>query len=276
MVDNLPSGAEILKAMCSNFESHWSYFAGVVEGIKLLAFKDVKAVLASFPDDTFNCILSADLTPETVETRVEQLIALFKSLKYPVTWWVGPLDSPQSLGRLLTAHGFLLREKYVGMHLRVDQWQVSNTSDLLEIMKIESPDQLGDYFQLISHFEINPEAFDKLFKLLPQACYSGDAKYSFYVGYYAGAPVVSGALFFHADVAGIFYICTAPQERRKGYATMMIRYLLTQAKRRGFDNVVLQASSSGKSVYEALGFRPCCVYEEFVLKTNYVESNSKI
>lgn len=53
----------------------------------------------------------------------------------------------------------------------------------------------------------------------------------------------------------IVNVYTEPAWRRRGIAELLMREILTFAKARGIDNVVLHASAEGRRLYEKLGFR---------------------
>lgn len=84
-----------------------------------------------------------------------------------------------------------------------------------------------------------------------------------YVGYLDGIPAVTGILVTHANVAGIYYVTTCPQQRKKGFGTAMMEHLLERAQAKGYFIATLQASSEGISLYERLGFKPCCQFLEY-------------
>jgi ribosomal protein S18 acetylase RimI-like enzyme len=79
-----------------------------------------------------------------------------------------------------------------------------------------------------------------------------------FVGYLGDQPVVTGLLVLYGNVAGIYDIATIPQHRKKGFATAMMRHLLSLAQATGYLIAVLQAPHDGLSIYEKLGFKGCC------------------
>jgi hypothetical protein len=56
---------------------------------------------AGRPDTTLNAVLSARFTPDTVDARVEEVLAHFRARSRPVTWHIGPSTEPTDLGRVL-------------------------------------------------------------------------------------------------------------------------------------------------------------------------------
>lgn len=67
-------------------------------------------------------------------------------------------------------------------------------------------------------------------------------------------PVATGLLFKTGDVVGIHQIGVPAEHQGKGYATQMMRFAIQCAEKWQADYVVLQASESGRPVYQKLGF----------------------
>lgn len=92
----------------------------------------------------------------------------------------------------------------------------------------------------------------------------------YYVGYVNGKPIVRGASCYFAQVAGLHWLSTAPEERKKGYGKAMQEYRLKRAKELGYHIAILQASQEGHSLYLKLGYKECCVFREFKLNVGSV------
>ena len=54
---------------------------------------------------------------------------------------------------------------------------------------------------------------------------------------------------------GVSFVATAPSARRRGLATQVMHRLLLDARQRGCTTTSLQATESGKRLYDALGYR---------------------
>ncbi len=67
-------------------------------------------------------------------------------------------------------------------------------------------------------------------------------------------PVATGLLLKTDDVVGIHQIGVPAEYQGKGYATQMMHFLIQCAKKWQADYAVLQASKSGRPVYQKLGF----------------------
>jgi ribosomal protein S18 acetylase RimI-like enzyme len=60
----------------------------------------------------------------------------------------------------------------------------------------------------------------------------------------------------HDTIARIDDVGTLPELQGKGYATHLMRYVLSEAKRLGAHHCFLESSDSGFGVYQKLGFEP--------------------
>ena len=136
----------------------------------------------------------------------------------------------------------------------------------LKIIQLETKAQLKEFNQILVQSFGNPKAFDIIFNKIPVSAYTNKAPYRFYTGYINNKAVTTGTLVFHAGVVGIYFIVTLTEERRKGYATEMMHYLLAIAKKEKQKTAILQASEDGKKIYQKMGFQECCIFQEFTLK----------
>lgn len=86
-----------------------------------------------------------------------------------------------------------------------------------------------------------------------------------YVGYSNGRLVTTAAGVITGDVVGLYSVATLPQHRRRGFAEAIMRQVIQQAREtRGVSRTVLQATSSGLSLYEAMGYRAVTTFNVFI------------
>jgi GNAT superfamily N-acetyltransferase len=79
-----------------------------------------------------------------------------------------------------------------------------------------------------------------------------------YLGYLDGEPVATVTVFFAAGVAGVYFVMTVPEARRRGIGAAITAAVLREARDSGVEYAVLGSSSAGRSVYAGLGFREVC------------------
>jgi len=84
-----------------------------------------------------------------------------------------------------------------------------------------------------------------------------------YVGYLDGDPVVSGLGWRTGRTIGVYSIATIAPARRRGYGAAMTARVVADGMAAGCDVAGLQASETGRPVYEKLGFRTAVSYASY-------------
>jgi ribosomal protein S18 acetylase RimI-like enzyme len=86
-----------------------------------------------------------------------------------------------------------------------------------------------------------------------------------YVGYVKSKPVTTAAAVTTGGVIGLYSVATLPQHRRRGFAEAIMRQVIQDLSRRtGIDRTVLQATSSGLALYEAMGYRTVTKFDVYI------------
>jgi len=77
-----------------------------------------------------------------------------------------------------------------------------------------------------------------------------------YVGYVQGEPIATAMTVVGAGAVGIYNVATLPAHQRRGYAEVLVRHGLEEARRStGIERSILQSSSQGFSLYARMGYR---------------------
>lgn len=88
--------------------------------------------------------------------------------------------------------------------------------------------------------------------------YEEEAAEVHFVGLLQGEPVSTSSLITAGGAAGIYNVVTVEHARGRGIGAAMTAAAVEAGRRRGMTTAALQASTMGRSVYEALGFRHAC------------------
>jgi GNAT superfamily N-acetyltransferase len=258
--------SEIIHSIKENMYFQTTYFSSYSPKINITS-KDVIIKQTDIDDDTFNVVLNVNFTNKNADLRIEEIKELYKKKNLPFSWWVGPGDTPSNLKKLLLSHGFIPKENNYGMYLDLDNFTPKKPYNL-KIRRVCNLSELKEFDNAHVLSGGNEKAFDIIFKYLPRNVFDKESPFQFYSGYINNKLVTTGILVLHADVGGIYYIVTLPEERRKGYASEMMNYIIAEAKKFNYKICVLQASEEGKKVYEKMGFKHRCLFEEFILENN--------
>jgi GNAT superfamily N-acetyltransferase len=210
-------------------------------------------------DDTFNYVLEADFSKNDADKKIPAIIQHFAKSNIPFSWWISPYDKPDDLGERLHNAGLVNAENNIGMYRDLDLLDVSSTPIRLDIQQVRDAKGLQDFASVLF---TDKKSFSQYYKWIADIL-TDDDPVEFFVGYVDGKPVTRGQLVYFAQVVGIHGVSTAVDERRKGYGTAIVNFLLQHAKEKQFHIAVLQASQEGLLLYQRQGFKECCVFKEF-------------
>lgn len=93
-----------------------------------------------------------------------------------------------------------------------------------------------------------------------------DDRWHSYVGYIDGEPATSATLQLTGEIAGVSFVGTRDDYRRRGLGEAMTWHAVREGAKRGCTIAALQASEMGLPIYERMGFRVVAGYRTFVRK----------
>ncbi|HYA70042.1 MAG TPA: GNAT family N-acetyltransferase [Thermoplasmata archaeon] len=155
---------------------------------------------------------------------------------------------------VLAARRFFDEGKFPGMVLHPLPERPLEPPGGLRIVRVETLDQLVDLQHAASRSFGGPyEA--------PEASWLEAKGLTWYVGYENRTPVVHGILVVTHGIAGVAYVGTAPEGRRRGFARALVSRIVSDGRGQGCDAAYLWATPMGSHVYPSLGFRTILEYE---------------
>lgn len=213
----------------------------------------------------FNGVMTAQLPAQDVDRRIDDLVREFRARDVPLEWTVGTSTVPRDLGRRLEAKGLGHLLRVPGMAVPLADVPPGEPPEGLRIRPARGRAELETAMEIaLTTFEIPVEFAPRLAAL--EEAMPGDHRDATqaFLGWYRGKPVASSVLFTSAGVAGVYFVGTMPEVRRRGFGGALTAAALGEGRRRGFRFGALQATSMGVSVYRRLGFR---AYSEFEIYT---------
>jgi GNAT superfamily N-acetyltransferase len=210
-----------------------------------------------------NAVVRAQLDENDANEVIVASRELMRTHGIPGSWHVGPSMRPADLGDRLAAEGFEGGPE-PAMVADLQAMPEVDTPDALRIDRVGSPDDLRAYESVLAagFGEGPPEArwvcemYDRIGL--------DDESWRHFVGRIGDEPVATATTFFAAGVAGLYFVCTTPDTRRRGIGAAISHAALADARDAGSRVGVLGTSPMGQRVYERLGFRTVCtvhVYE---------------
>jgi ribosomal protein S18 acetylase RimI-like enzyme len=204
---------------------------------------------SGFPLPEFNLVfLKAEL--RRIDDALEYGRAYFARRGFPHQFRFRR-NSDRDFARPLAELGYRERAPVVGM-VRALGDLPGPASTPLEIRLVDQPDSLRDFqrvaFEGFGHPVRSAPMFltDRLLSHPEIACY---------IGYAGGQPVCTSMLVAAAGVAGIYWVATLPEHRRRGFGEAITWGAIRAGRERGLRTASLQASQMGQSVYARMGFQ---------------------
>ena len=217
-------------------------------------------MIGDIPIDYHNCVVHAALAPEEADGVILASLERFRAHGAPGFWHVGPSRRPADIGERLLAHGFSYGGDDIGM--AVDLPALPEKVQVPEDFGIE---RVGDEEALTAWkdtlargFGEGPVEAEWVAEMYRRLGLGDDGPWRHYLGRLGGEPVVTSTLFLGAGVAGVYFVSTVEEARRRGIGAALTLAPLREAQEMGYGLGVLGASPMGYSVYRRLGFREYC------------------
>jgi ribosomal protein S18 acetylase RimI-like enzyme len=248
---------DLAAAADDNLALHAGWVQEHVEGMRVVADRDLVLVDSGLSCDTFNLICRARLEQPSAPDRVREAIATFRDAGRPFSWWLGPGDQPHDLGEMLLDAGLEQAETELAMAADLASLRIADLSPGgLRIERVRTPAQLRDFAKLIGTDGPSTDPLVRRFyEMAAGILLASDAPLRFYVGYLDDVPVATGELTVGGGVVGLYSISTLASYRRRGIGTAMTLRPLLDARAEGYRTGILQAAPAGVGVYSRVGFR---------------------
>jgi len=259
------SNDAIVHALEKNMECLTTYFERHLGSKSLIDEKDCLLSCSEIPDIAFNWVISARFSAGNAVSRVSKIISLYQSKKLPFQWLVNPSDTPHDLSKILEDAHLVLIGEDSGMVFDL-RTTIHKISSKVEVKRVLTSFQLEEFEQVGIYSGESPLVFQELFRKSSSSTYQEGAPLEMYIGYVDDVAVATGMLFFEAGVAGIYYLATHPNYRRKGYGSTMMHALMARSKELDYPYAILYATEEGKALYKHMGFKECCVFKEYIPK----------
>ncbi len=243
------------EAADANFVTHASWLQRRHAGMTVVERPDLALIDSGLPCDTFNFVCRARLGSDARD-RARWALDYFRQAERPFSWWVGPTDRPADLHDLLCAVGLEPSETELAMAADLSPLRVARPSEL-RIERVRSKESLRAFAAVSAANWTPPDAqVNRFYEITSASILSADSPLWLYLGSVGDAPVATAELTAAGGVVGLYNISTLEPYRRRGFGTAMTLQPLLDARERGYDTAVLQASRAGVGIYERVGFRP--------------------
>jgi GNAT superfamily N-acetyltransferase len=253
---------QLAYAAGENLAAHMSWVQMGTAGMSVQTDDQLVVVDAGLPTDTFNTVCRARLAPEQLAARIAQVVAHFRQVERPFSWWVGPADQPDTLDLALLGAGLVAAESELAMAADLASLAAAvPVPKGFRIKRAVAARQIHEFAAVLAA-PAYPAVLDFYAAATPRLLAPG-APLWLYVGYLGAEPVASAELTVGGGVVGLYNIVTLAAHRRQGIGSAMTLRPLLDARQQGYKTAILQASAEGQGVYARLGFRAFGEYTEY-------------
>jgi ribosomal protein S18 acetylase RimI-like enzyme len=209
-------------------------------------FEEIHANDKSWPQMIFN--LNQAIDPLKL---IPAIAGGIENKKYP-RYFIAPGDYISRTHTELLKTNFIIPVKIItGMNYIPKRSETISLPPKFEIQDLNSEAQLIDFAQLIRTDFISSEmTFHN--EILTGISSCNEIQMT---GLFLGKTLVSAMLVLTKDnIAGLYFITTAKEHQKKGYATILINFILYRLHDEGVKEVVLHANHYSFGIYRKIGF----------------------
>lgn len=246
--------AELVRAIEGN-AAELLLAMGAAGGGRQRSADGVRWTIGGSPLDYHNAVVACSVDDDSADRVVAESLQELKDSGVPGSWHVGPSMRPPDLGDRLSAAGFRHGGAEPGMALRLTELREAEAAGL-RIERIGLA-ELGVWADTLGRgFGEGPKEAQWVAEVYRRLGVADPWRH--YLGYLDGEPVATATVFLAAGVAGVYFVMTVPEARRRGIGAALTSAVLRKARDSGSQYAVLGSSAAGRSVYEGLGFREFC------------------
>lgn len=264
-----------------NIMEHWSFYGRskrvIIEHTDELYKFDIGITVDDSPMAPQG-VWWANLKPEVVDDRIDEIVEFFTSDRKPFWWYVCPSSKPDNLGEYLKAHNFneMNSTPIMAARLRelIDDRDKPTQLTIEEVRDEESMRTLWDVWY--TGYPM-PEQIGKIFAdICVEIGYSPDNTMKYYIGSLNGKPVATSWTVHGENVVGLYGVIVLPEARGKGIGTEMSLHPLRIARDSGYKIAVLDATQQGYGIYKRIGFKEVCTPKMYIYSSPEQESGESI
>jgi GNAT superfamily N-acetyltransferase len=237
-----------LNASLSNRRSVWSMKTGIQSADLNMAWSEIP-------------LTGEDVLP------LRQIKTDFKKENLPFWWWVFPSAKSATTLDLLKAEGFSFVMSIPCMLADLRELTDSAPSrSIITLTQVRSKEELNLWRDVsFAGFEFPQETGGQYDRFVDTFNHHPDSPQKFFLAYANGKPVGTSLVFQTENAAGIYFVTTLAEHRKKGIGLELTEATLRLAKKAGARFATLQSSPDGLHVYEQAGFKEYCRVDVYSL-----------
>lgn len=251
------SSEELSTAIESSFVDVFASLCTASPGAILRNEGDAIIYSSGAPNSLLNGVLAARFDLRNMKKRTEEVLAFFEGRHLPMTFFVGPGCCPPELDDHLRSLGLTAGWTRPGMAADLGTVRRMPLPTGFEIRSAEDIAAFDLCARIFAEGFSSDEAMRQWLYNLAKG-YGTSPTRRWFLGILNKKPVATSVVVLDKGIAGIYCVATLQEARGRGVGTAITLEPMLEAKKKGFDFVVLQSSKMGLPVYEKIGFKEYC------------------
>jgi len=237
---------------------------GKVGGGSERAEREIAWTIGGSPVGYHNAVVRCDASEMRATELVDEWRRELRTRSLPGSWHLTPAMRPITLADRLADAGFEDGGEEPAMAASLSDVDAAPLGRGIDITLVETSSDLEDYRRVLaSGFGEGPKEANWVASVYASMGLGADGRWRHFVGRVLNKPVATSSLLLHGPTGGIYFVCTSPEFRRRGYGSAMTHRSMLEAARCGAEFAIHGSSPMGRNVYEQLGFRAVFSYRLF-------------
>jgi ribosomal protein S18 acetylase RimI-like enzyme len=237
---------------------------GKVGGGSERAEQEITWTVGGSPIGYHNAVVRCDASDVRATELVDEWRGELLARSLPGSWHLTPAMRPITLADLLADAGFEDGGEEPAMAASLLDLDATPLGRGIEITVVETMSDLEDYRRVLaSGFGEGPKEANWVASVHASTGLGADGPWRHFLGRVRSEPVAASSLLLNGPTGGIYFVCTSPEFRRRGFGAAITHRSMLEAARCGAEFAVLGSSPMGQNVYEQLGFRTVFSYRLF-------------
>jgi GNAT superfamily N-acetyltransferase len=249
---------ELVPAMEANYRAFWE----TLDASPLITVErrpEGMRFTTGIPHPVFNGIMNSRLPGDDAAVQAE--IDYFAGRGLPMSWTIGPSDTPADLCERLERLGASHTSTNPGMLADLGDVREEALPPAFEIVQVSDEEDFRTFSRVLSEGFGLP-VFDEFARMFIDTGDRGGAIASF-LGFLNGEPVATSRAILANGLAGIYTVATRESARGKGIGRAITLGACLYGKHSGYRLATLQASDMGHAVYQRMGFWDVCEFRDY-------------